>query len=556
MSFLLISCAHQQAPPGGPVDKTAPKIMAVIPQPNSVNVDTTTTVTITFSEAVDQRSVENAIFISPRQTESVTYKWHGKKVTIRFAEPLKHDRTYVVTIGTKAQDLRRNPMKDAFHIAFSTGNELDNGAISGRIYGENKPEGIILGAYSLTDSVPVQPSKSYPEYITQCNATGEFEFPYMAPGTYQVFAITDRNANQKYDPNRESLGIPTTFAELTPQSAMVRGLNFRMTRIDTIAPGVKGVDASDRNHLEIRFNEDIAPVPDSFLNRHFTVTVETDSLDTLKFRTIYQHSIDHSKFVAVTVDQRDSTRYVLQANDLTDISGNMLDTLRDTFAFDAVARADTSRPALEFQSIANGKKDVPVKSDLRLVFTEPMNQMSFEQNFSVSDSAKRAIDGTYKWQNPADVSFVPDQALESFMPYKASVRVDSVFDLFGNAVRDTAIEFTFSTVNVDTLSALSGNVRDALDSSAGQFYVAALKLGPDSLRYETVLDSAGPYRLEGLMPGIYFLEAFRDRDGNGKYSFGQINPFVPAERFVMIQDSIVIRSRWPNEDNDIVIPEH
>ena len=57
-----------------------------------------------------------------------------------------------------------------------------------------------------------------------------------------------------------------------------------------------------------------------------------------------------------------------------------------------------------------------------------------------------------------------------------------------------------------------------------------------------------------LLPGHYFLDCFRDSDGNGRYSYGHTFPFVPAERFAVYPDTVVLRSRWPNEGNDIILP--
>jgi hypothetical protein len=73
-------------------------------------------------------------------------------------------------------------------------------------------------------------------------------------------------------------------------------------------------------------------------------------------------------------------------------------------------------------------------------------------------------------------------------------------------------------------------------------------------RYETEIESPGPYILSYMLPGDYFLQAFRDKDGNGRYTYGNVKPYMPAERFVQLPDTIRTRSRWPNEGNDLRLP--
>jgi uncharacterized protein (DUF2141 family) len=556
VSAICCCCAHQEAPPGGPVDKTAPMILKTVPAPNAIQVDRRSEVIVNFSERVDQRSVQQAFFISPRQNEAVNFQWNGSKLTIRFPEPFALDRTYVITIGTNAKDLRNNPMQDAFQFAFSTGKELDNGIISGRVFSVEKSENIFMAAYRLSGSDVVLPSKIFPEYMTQCNADGNFIFSYLAPGNYRVFAIADKNGNQKFESNRETIGMPTITVELDKSGKPFSNLNFRMTQIDTIPPGVKGVDVPDRNHIAVRFNEAIADFPDSTIMSHFTITEKTDSLRTLGIRYVYHNQQDKTTFVFVTEDQHDSSAYRIRIDGVFDRSGNTIDSSRRTITFDAITLADTSRPKLIHQSVTNGQKSIPVDADIRLAFSEPLVRSSLEKHFALSDSGKQTIDGRFTWINEADVAFKSLQPLKSETPYSVHIGVDSVFDTFGNALRDTAIDIKFTTVNVDTFSSLSGMISDSLQSGHGTFYLTAIKTGKDSLAYTTTADSTGAFRLDELIPGTYLLQAFRDSDSDGAYSFGRIDPFVPAERFIMLPDSIAVRSRWPNEGNNITIPKY
>ena len=47
------------------------------------------------------------------------------------------------------------------------------------------------------------------------------------------------------------------------------------------------------------------------------------------------------------------------------------------------------------------------------------------------------------------------------------------------------------------------------------------------------------------------ISVLEDRDGDGRYGFGSVYPYLPSERFVIYQDTVAVRARWPNEGNDI-----
>ena len=97
---------------------------------------------------------------------------------------------------------------------------------------------------------------------------------------------------------------------------------------------------------------------------------------------------------------------------------------------------------------------------------------------------------------------------------------------------------------------LRGVVAPLIDTSTPKWKI---QITADDSTVYTVLDSTGNYQFNDIFPGIYLIYGFRDADSNGTYSYGQIKPFKPAERFLFYPDSIKVRSRWPNEGNDIIL---
>ena len=83
----------QRLPEGGPVDQTSPEILSIYPPPNTTYF-IGNTIAIEFSEYVDRRSVESAIFFSPYISD-VEYEWSGTELEIHFTKPLRKNITYV-----------------------------------------------------------------------------------------------------------------------------------------------------------------------------------------------------------------------------------------------------------------------------------------------------------------------------------------------------------------------------------------------------------------------------------------------------------------------------
>jgi uncharacterized membrane protein/bacillopeptidase F (M6 metalloprotease family) len=99
------------------VDLTAPTVSSVSLSGEDVKV--TNKVVITFSEAMNHTSVEDAISISP-SVEILDYSWNGNKLTVSFATDLEPGTDYTVTVGTDAQDEAGNTIEEPYTEQFTT----------------------------------------------------------------------------------------------------------------------------------------------------------------------------------------------------------------------------------------------------------------------------------------------------------------------------------------------------------------------------------------------------------------------------------------------------
>jgi uncharacterized protein (DUF2141 family) len=65
-------------------------------------------------------------------------------------------------------------------------------------------------------------------------------------------------------------------------------------------------------------------------------------------------------------------------------------------------------------------------------------------------------------------------------------------------------------------------------------------------------DSAKAFLFPKIPAGDYVLEAYKDRDENGRFFNGNAFPYKAPEPFGILRDTIRVRARW--ETKGVVIP--
>jgi len=546
---LLAACARQGAPPGGPVDKMPPRILAAWPRPDTTRVPLDSRITLQFNEAVDHRTCEEAIFITPRPAQPARYKWHGKKLEIQLPGGLLPHRTYVITIGAGTKDLRNIPMAGSYALAFATGDSLDRGALAGHISSDAPVEGLQLWAYELSGGQLPNPAATPPLYVTQANARGEFSLDYLALGSYRLFAVGDRDLNGRYDAERELIAVASSDYILTPQQPRRSGVILRAALKDTTPPALAGATAPDNRHVDLRFSERMSS---RGLTAPGTITITTGS-DTLPVLDLLMDQRNAAYLHLLTGPQQAGAEYkavVGQGWDLADHA--LIDTSRHAL-FKGAALADTIKPYFISSLPEDKARNIPLETTVTLQFSEAMDQPLGGLAFALLDSGKIPVPGRITWLHSAAMLFTPAAPLRPERPYQVRMALDSLRDRQGNRVADTLITVHFQTLKPDTLSEISGSLRDAASGRSGPFFISARAGKAPAIELLQPLE--GAYRFERIMPGEYLIDFFRDEDGNGRYSFGRPWPWLPAERYAAYPDTLKVRARWPNEGNDLILPE-
>lgn len=549
-------CASIAAPGGGPEDKTPPSVLANTPVNDSVRVGRSTRITLQFSETMNRESVERAVFISPPPSVEPEWSWHKNILTIQLPDSLPENRTCVVTIGTEAVDIHANPLARAYTFAFSTGDSIDKGKISGQVVTEVKAAVAVL-AYRLNGSTDPD-SEVYQrkaDYVTQTDARGLYDLPYLAAGRYRLYGLLDQDEDDRYTKGIDLIGL--THADVTLSDSNPRALRMDMHLMLEDTARFDAIDAIpfNPNTIGVAFNRTLpskrwTEYDTSFspISAHFGLTDST-TLTPVTIRDAFFNTKNRSDF-RFLVDPLDTGHtYVMNVDHLVSDNG---DTLAATqVRLQAVQGFDSGRAAVEWLLPEGASPDnILPEEPLVFRFDKGMNRPSVENGFSVTDSSGVTVPGVFRWLNSSSMTFRPQRNYASLMPY--TIRMDdSIRDWEGLRLSDTTIVLRFRSFKTDSLGSVTGRLEDDHPFARGPFVVTCRGLNVGSRALSADVAGPGAFEFKYVPPGRYVISAFRDEDGNGAYSAGRTMPLIFSERFSAFPDTVVVRPNW--ETSNVII---
>jgi hypothetical protein len=540
LSLLLAGCAGQRLPEGGPVDTNPPEIVSVFPQPGSTGFGGSS-ILFEFSEYVDRRTTEEAVFISPN-IEEKEFDWSGKEMEIIFHEELRKNTTYVVTIGTDVTDIRAgNRMAKAFTLSFSTGPTIDKGMIEGKVFDE-KPDGVMIFSYRLNDIRPdtLNPAVTKPDYLSQAGKNGEFFLKNIAPGSYRLFAVRDDYRNLLYEPEVDAAGT-TGDITLTLNDTLRTGVQFILAKEDTTPPRLAQVQAADERHVHVQFSEEMDSA--SIMTNAFTIT-DTVFTTSLPVSGLYPRDESQKNFTLLTAPQRADELYVLSVRGVKDRAQHPIHPSANAKQFNSSAAKDTIPPFLASSSVRDASAKIFPDERISLTFSEALRQPLADTAIIVRRSKdSTVVPLTLSFRTLASVVLQPKKPWGTGEQYSLQVKWNSIADQFGNAGKDTTTAVMFTADDPENYGSIEGNF--AGYPAASTVILTENILDKKQLPKKAVANASGAFLFERLPEGRYVLKAFDDVNGNRRHDAGTVYPYTMAERFTNYSDTIRVRPRWP-----------
>lgn len=531
--LVMLSCARPGFPPGGPEDKTPPEAKNIHPEPRSTNVPLREPVTIEFTEQMNEETVENNLFISPIPAEWPTVSWRarGRVMSLDFPAPLRQNTTYIITIGAKAADRQGNPLRESLVLTFSTGAELAEGVIRGRVipwtfFGPS-PEsvsGVDVAAYRLADSTRTpDPRDDIPDYVTQTGTDGSFSLAGVSPGIYRLFAIGDKDQNGFYTPGSDMIGVASRDVALARGDTLVHAPQIAVSAVDTAMISLSSVRAQDVHRVEVT----VDGVIDSG-------TVEI-AIDSLAIAGWFIPGNEPKKISIATAPQQAGKSYVLTKLSLRGRDGNPLAPQGTQPVFTGTDRADTT--ALEI--VTWGPKLLtPGKTPLSIVFNR-MLALPDSIQAVVLDASGEDVLVTRSGANQLDIA--PAREWRPAANFLVTLNPETLRGFAGNRIAGQNAGLAFRTVSADTLGFVSGFLDDA-GGTAESLYRLRLKNLDFDVITEIVVRGRGEWKTGGILPGRYLAIGHRDDDGDGVIGRGGVSPHRFAEPVSAYSDTIVVET--------------
>lgn len=506
------SCATPMPPTGGPPDRTGPVVLGTKPEDGSTGFKGRD-LEIRFDEHVDIVGFRNALRFEPDLQIAYRVRWSGKTARIRLEDPLPPNTTMVMVVDPELKDARGNAMGNPLRVAFSSGDRIDQGAVSVRVlHPETGRRAEQIDVFLYREGADFsQPAT----YTSQTDTGGHARFRYLPPDTYRIIAVQDRNRNRTWDQGRES-AFPwlTSTIEIPADSALTLG-NWFAAATDTIRPALDGIGQTGPERMRLRFSKPVE-------SGRFTLVSDAD---TVQAYALHPERNDRSIwFYAPEAPVRLGTPYRLMEPDIADSLGNRLRPTELVLDFDAMP--DTVR-----QRVVETVPDRAIDPDeaVVLVLAKPV------VGGPIRDSLRVFADR----QPITDVQIRPDRnrlvltpALN--WPEGVVLNIQTYDEADGRTIR--------RSVRVRQ----SGDVGDlsiVAPDSVTTFVVDVRTMGGAPVRRVRIIDQA---LISELPAGRYMVTGFMDANGNGRFDTGTVVPFQAPESF-HIELGVVIRAGFEAE---------
>lgn len=545
-TLLLYGCANIMDPSGGPDDTTAPEIISYSPDKAAINIKSNDKITIRFSEYVNKSSVIDNIRISPKLP--LDYDWSGKELEISFLDTLNPNTTYCLTIDSKYSDVNNVKPKNAFSMIFSSGNSIDSGKITGKVFNPKANQYSVF-AYRLPDSTETfDLRKKKADYYMTLGSTGEFTINALKNGMYRVVLVEDKNDNQFYEEGSEEYSS-SEFDVNVLQDCISKSVKlYKPAYKDTLKPAF--IDAEAINNCKIKLE--------------FSEPIDTFSINPKAFKLI--DSVSQNEIKVLAADNPDKKRELLflytqalldknkkykieiskdSAIALRDTAGNIIDDKK--LSLYIIGNSDSLNNFLTYKNnIKDSTNNIELNQKIELEFNVPIVNPE-NVKFELRDiTNNRIIDFVRNDINSRIIRITPSGKYKSANWYSLNINMSNIFNYYNGKVKDTVYNINFQTADKRDYGSISGRLQFDAPTEADCYVI--LTSTKERQTYTIKADENHKWEFADLPPGDYKIEVFLDSNKNGKYDSGSAFPFTVCEKYFDIPMNAKITARWKVED--------
>ena len=579
-------CARMGSPDGGWYDDDPPRVIGCSPEDQATNV-TSNKITIYFDEFIKLADASQNVIVSPPQLEMPEIKTQGKKIVVNLIDSLKPNTTYTVDFSDAITDNNEGNPLGNYTYTFSTGEQIDTFEVAGYVLSADKldpVQGISVGLYDdLADSA----FRTKPLLrISRTDERGHFVIKGVAPGEYRVYALQDADGEFKFSQKSEMIA----FSHQTYTPSCKPDI-----RQDTIWRDTLHID----NIVRVPYTHFY---PDEVVMLAFQEVQDTRNLLKIerlqpdRFTMFFTYGDERlpvikglnfdsdSAFIVETSEKKDTITYWLRDTTLVnqdtlrmDITYMMTDTLgqlveQTDSAIEVLAKTPYEKRQKQLKKEIEDwqkeqeklkKAEEPYDSIYPIKPLEPKYSVSSSMDpmgivciemptplasldtaaihlysqidslwyrapfeFSRKDSTLRFYELRADWQPDREYSLEIDSA--AFVDiyglvsneFKQGIKVKSLDDYSTLVMQMSGLQDTSLVVQLlDKSENIVKQVRAEADGSATFFYIN---------------------------PGVYYVRAFADRNGNDIWDTGNYDADLQPEDVYYYHRSVECKAKWDN----------
>jgi len=540
LSIVLVTgCAKKVAPDGGPKDEVPAAVVSTDPATGATNVSAKK-MRFEFDDYVD-RSVRSAFSIMP--TARFTTSYAGDIVDVEFRDTLATNTTYVVTLGTEYTDIRGNKPPQSVSVVFSTGPDIDTGKISGEI-DASAPASLVVFAYPHAENLDssFSPAVTQPPYRLPVGTSGRFTLNGLADGRFRIMVVRDANRNGVIDAS-EDFGMASQDVEV--RNGVSTSLTLRVgPAIDLTPPQAVSIRALSSSSIQITFSERVRIVPSS--GEPFTISDSSGSK--VPVNSWYQTRIPDDRIYMRLRDTLLAQTYSLDVapGSVSDSAGLLISDTSRRLTFRGTTASDTATLRVVSVSVKDSAVVAP-DSGIVVVFSESVDTTTaIVRDITVTEPNITSV----LWDGPTRMVLRVSQLSRTGWQ-RLAIPLKGIRTLGGLVLPDTVIVRSLMASERVDPGAIQGVV---IDSAEFGTPLLLRVLNARNIVLKTIYTTSGtPFTIDSLPASEIRFDVVRDSNLNGRYDYGSVRPYMPAESSYQFRQLVVVRARWTIEDIRLVI---
>ena len=524
--LLLVSCAQQLNPVGGPTDNKPPQIIKSEPALYSTNFNTKE-IELKFNEFITLKDLNKFLLISPPTKNQPEITASGKRIKIRITDTLLQNTTYQLYLGDAITDIHEGNKLENFNYIFSTGSVIDSLKIKGKVLNASDlspVEGVNVQIYnSQADSIAY---KGLPQYISKTNKNGEFKIEAMAPGNYVVIALLDKNNNYTFENSSDKIGFLNNSLLLssdTSNNYKDLGELFIFEEIPD-KQHIKKTTNTSYGRIELVFNRPLSNPSIKFnypvLNAVWPYQYFSNRKDTL---TLFYNETFNDSISCIISDAKYADTLNLKLFKKTERTAKGQRTVEE------------SKLNLSFSGINNGEI-LPNKS-LSITSNVPLKDELY--NKILIQTKKDSIWFELKKINHREYEVLNFRAKEK-ENYSLFLMPKSFTSITG--LSNDSVKLKFKCAETSSFGSFKLIKEEKLKSER---LIVELKDDKGNILYKGLFEGKEKL-IENLLPGIYSLNIVIDENRDGIWTTGKFSTREKPEKVMVIKDQS-IKKRFETE---------